>query len=362
MKERFSDKIRVTLDALLEEGVAEGVFPSASTVVSSRKSGIIAVARGYYDRLHKASIATVYDLASLTKPLATTLLAMRLFDEEKLPLENSAVNLLPVAKKKLWKGITLSHLLDHTSGLKPWLPLYALARSPESKDVIAAIEKKGFSTNPGEKTIYSDLNFILLWHILQGLIEGEPAKYIVNKIYRPFGVEELWFAGDSLPEKSEVAPTEFRGDFGKPLAFISSDCNSRFLGGVSGHAGLFGTALGVHKIASLLLKSYKGKRVKNFISPKTTRFFWNFRRAGMRHFALGWDRPAKIGSLAGTKISRNAVGHLGFSGTSLWIDVEREIIIVLLTNRTFPHRLNEKIKSFRPYFQDKVMDILVNSE
>ncbi|MEJ5328646.1 MAG: serine hydrolase domain-containing protein [Desulfobaccales bacterium] len=346
---------------LLAAGVGE-VYTAAAAVVG--EGGVVRW-QGVAGRLSRdphsppATLEAVFDLASLTKPLATALAVLLLTQEERVSLEEPlrrwfSGRWLPPDKGEL----TLMQLLTHRAGLPAWRPLFQdLLEAPPSARpgllprLAAAVP---LEHPPDTVTLYSDLGFMML----QGVVEevaGRPLDgFCREKIYEPLGLRRLgfnprrWPGGDALP----YAATEPGLISGRPAAGEVHDENAWAAGGVAGHSGLFGTAGEVFSLVSALWRAWQGEEG----SP--------FQPAGVRHFlsrplgaerALGFDcppAPPELGA-AGHYFSPASVGHLGFTGTSFWLEPETGRVVVLLTNRVHLGREDkEKIQAFRPRFHD----------
>jgi len=310
---------------------------------------------------------TIFDLASLTKVMATTPAIMKLVDEEKLSLDQSLAEVLPRAELGDKRDLTLRLLLSHSAGLVDWKPFYEKLRDHPLKERKKILRKwiieEPFAYEPGKGNIYSDLGFMLLEWVIEEKTGETLPEFVEKHFYRPLVLKRTFVGGGEgrLPQgvtKEEFAATEDCPWRKKVLRGEVHDDNAWTLGGYSGHAGLFSTAEEVYVIANMLREHYLGKR-NDFFKPKTVREF--FRRqeiAKGSDWALGWDTRALEGSSAGKYFSRDSVGHTGFTGTSLWMDLEKDVIAILLSNRVHPKRDNDKIKQFRPVFHDAVMEAL----
>ncbi len=314
--------------ALLASSVGS-VFPSASLWVSDGGVCIMNAQVGGCDA------STLFDLASLTKPLCTALLCMRLVDQDRIALTD-----------EVRPGITVRQLLSHSSGLPAWRSLGA-----DRATIIDAVFREPLLTAPGSAAVYSDLGFILLGEAIEEVTGDSLDVAFTREIAAPLGIaEDLRF----LPAAARCAPTE-NGRQG-----LVDDDNARTMGGVAGHAGLFGTAPAVAKIVTDLVRSWSG--APGLASTETVRTFWSPSGVPGSTWCLGWDRPAPVGSLpgssAGERWPRDGVGHLGFTGCSIWIDPARARWVVLLSNRVCPTRANEAIKQLRPRLHDSIVAAL----
>ncbi len=354
-----------TAAALLEQGVTSHAFPAACVEVG-RGSGPLwrqAFGATTYDPYdHAITDDTIFDLASLTKVIATTTLAMRAVDAGLLALDE------PVRRRfGEWRGtdreqVTLRDLLAHTSGLPAYLPFY---RDHTGRvEFEPAICRLPLEYAPRSQAVYSDLGFILLGFILEDIRKAAPAAGRLDPaatLPAQFTKIASLFTGESMafnPPRAwrgRTAPTELDTWRGRTLVGEVHDENAWALGGAAGHAGLFGTVTGVGAFARAMLATIGGIEV--LARTATVRAFIQRTDVPASSRALGWDtmRPT---SSCGTRLSPSAIGHTGFTGTSLWIDWERDLYIVLLTNRVFPSRDNIRIRTIRPAFHDAVVEAL----
>jgi CubicO group peptidase (beta-lactamase class C family) len=214
---------------------------------------------------------------------------------------------------------------------------------------------------PGEEYLYSDLGFMILEWIIEEMTGTTMRKFLEQSFYQPLSLKRTFLSEDAVtpPFKQEIfAATEDCIWRKKVIQGEVDDENAWALGGYSGHAGLFGTAREVYVVVNLLREHYLGKR-DDYLKPETVKaFFTRQDIARGSDWCLGWDSPAKENSSAGRYFSRKSVGHTGFTGTSVWMDLDKDIIVILLTNRVHPTRENEKIKTFRPALHDLVMEEL----
>jgi CubicO group peptidase (beta-lactamase class C family) len=308
---------------------------------------------------------TIFDLASLTKPLATTLAVMSLVDDSKIRIDQTLSELLSVSIPHDKQGLTVRWLLCHSAGLVDWKPFYEklIDYRPEERKTILGdlILEEPLAYTPGTGCVYSDLGFMILEWIIVEVSGMSMDRFVDERFYRPLRLKRtfLWTKqGYRRYKKGEFAATEECPWRKKVLQGEVHDDNAFALGGYSGHAGLFGTADEVWQLVNLIREHYLGKR-KDYVNPETVRQFFAKQDAiaGCPR-ALGWDMPSPEGSSAGKYFSPNSVGHLGFTGTSVWMDLEKDVVVILLTNRVHPTRSNEKIKEFRPKLHDCVMQTL----
>ena len=355
------------LDLLLN-AVSDGVFPGGVLLVSQSKKIVFFEAVGNSSLVptpRPMNRQTRFDLASLTKPLATALGALCLVSQGMVRLDDSLAKLLrstTVPEDK--KEITLRQLLSHCSGLPAWKPYYLslgpLPQMARKTQIRRQILAEPLVYPPATNTVYSDLGFMTIEWLLEE-ISGRDLYHFTREIlfdhllcsapgFIPLG-QETDFA------YNQFADTEYCPWRDRILSGQVHDENAYALGGVAGHSGLFGTAQEVKCVLDCILDT---------ISAENTSFPWSrehlteFLQPARLHpsstWALGFDTPASSDSSAGRYFSANTVGHLGFTGTSFWLDLEKEMAVILLTNRVHPSRDNEKIKQFRPLLHDAVME------
>jgi serine-type D-Ala-D-Ala carboxypeptidase len=362
------------LQQLLEAGASQGVFTAAVALVGFKGELRWAGAAGALSRDPGAAAATpdtVFDLASLTKPLATTLALMVLADRGQLdpaaPLgEVLPVNWLPPDKRPL----TLRSLLTHRSGLPAWRPYYqeVLAAPPEARPTLLArlAAAAPLEYPPDTATLYSDLGFMLLQAVVAE-VSGEPLdKFCREKIYQRLGLKTLGFipllqpagtapiVNNRKPKTANrlFAATEPGLIPGRPPGGEVHDENAWAAGGVAGHAGLFGPGPEVFHLVACLYRAYQGERLSP-LAPATVKRFSTVPPGADR--ALGFDIPGPDPNLraAGRSFSPRSIGHLGFTGTSFWLDLKLGQMVVLLTNRVYQGRDDKtKIQAFRPQFHE----------
>jgi CubicO group peptidase (beta-lactamase class C family) len=305
---------------------------------------------------------TIYDLASLTKVVATTTVAMMLVDEQKLDLDAPVARLLPRFRGGAKEAVSVRHLLSHSSGLPWWAPLYKEASG--RREMLERLLALPLAYEPGTRSDYSDLGMVLLGVLLEEA-GGAPLEILVrSRVTEPLGlVDTGYLPGPALVPR--IAPTELDPWRGRLLVGEVHDENAFAFGGVAGHAGLFGTAGDLARFARMVLDGglHEGRRL---VSRATIELFT--RRAGVPRStrALGWDTAADEGggrsstpgdpcySSAGSLLSPRSFGQTGFTGTSLWIDPDRGLYLVLLTNRVHPSRANDAIRAVRARLADVV--------
>ena len=357
------------LSFLFDSALKKSIFPGASVGVmtgspAARKKYIMTFGhRAVTPVLKKLDQGVFFDLASLTKPLATTLAVLSLIKEKKIRLDDRLDDLLEreVASKK--RKITLFHLLNHCSGLPAHRLFYKeIFNFPKDKRqdlLFSRILDEPLEYETGCKAVYSDLGFMLLGRMIEMKSLKKLDQYVENRILAPLDLEkDLFF--NSLDEKKEkkYAATEDCPWRQKILCGEVHDQNCYAVGGVSGQAGLFGTINGVLTLVSMLHDIHQGwTRHPSFRTADLNFFFRKQNMVSDSSWGLGFDTPSKKGSSGGRFLSEKSVGHLGFTGTSFWIDPQRQLVMVLLTNRIHP-QIKEGIKVFRPLFHDAVINSL----
>lgn len=342
---------------ILREGIAAKAFPGASAAVTYQGK-LVALAgfgRFTYDADSPAVAAeTVYDLASLTKVVASTSMAMLLFERGVLDLEATVAGILPEFRHGedcRRAQVTLRMLLAHSSGLPCYLRLYQSARGREA--VLGAACAAPLGASPGARAEYSDIGFIVLGEALARLADEPLDRFCQREVFGPLGMNSTGFRPPA-EWKERIPPTVDDKDFRQRVVQGEvHDENASAVGGVAGHAGLFGAARDLATFAHVLLKG--GRPI---LRAETISLFTRHETAppGTSR-ALGWDTPSSP-SQSGKHFSPRSFGHLGYTGTSLWIDPERQLSVTLLTNRTWPDRASEKIKQVRPAFHDAVVECL----
>ena len=297
---------------------------------------------------------SVFDLASLTKVLATTTMAMLLFERGVLELEAPVAGILPEFRHGedcRRAQVTLRMLLAHSSGLPGYLRLYQSAKGREA--MLAAACAAPLEADPGARAEYSDLGFIVLGEAPARLADEPLDRFCQREVFGPLGMGTTGFCPPA-EWKERIPPTVEDRDFRRRVVQGEvHDENASAMGGVAGHAGLFGAARDLATFAHVLLEG--GRPI---LRPETVAQFTRRETSppGTSR-ALGWDTPSTP-SQSGKHFSPQSFGHLGYTGTSLWIDPERQFSVALLTNRTWPDPASEKIKQVRPRFHDAVVEAL----
>jgi CubicO group peptidase (beta-lactamase class C family) len=372
------------VERAFDEAVGLGVFPGAAVLVRRGAHVEFEGAFGSRSLLPEPTpmrLSTVFDLSSLTKPLATTVAVMMLVRDGRIRLDDRVTRFFHNFGTHGKSAVTLRHLLAHCSGLAAWRPFYQriaeversgrvnfLASRGAKEFVYDEIHREKPEAPPATRAIYSDLNFILLGEVIEQVSAHALDRVCRDRIFRPLALRSTDFIDLSLtrarhlePVTEMFAPTQVCPWRGRLLAGEVDDENAYAMGGVAGHAGLFAPAREVDAIARELIACYAGK--SDFLPQRIVREFWT-RDSAVRDstWALGWDTPSAENSSAGRHFPPDAVGHLGFTGTSLWLDPRREIAVTLLTNRVHPRRDNQAIREFRPKIHDLIMEAFESGE
>ena len=402
------------LDAVCRRGVSAGAFPGA-VVLAGNSEGILCHRAYGHRALAPERLPmmpdTVFDLSSLTKPMATTTAMMLLVRDGRVRLDDPACTVIPEFSRGARAEVTFRQLLNHTSGLPAWKPYYesivpdyesiipyyqsvipydesvipakagiqgrrgaaailpketvgahAGARAVTGKSgCLERIHDEELVAPPGEKCLYSDLGFILLGEAIERL-SGRPLdRFCRDEIFTPMGLSSTFFVDLYSPEPRPcagrtIAATEDCGWRRKILCGEVQDDNAFAMGGVAGHAGVFSSAPDVHRFLLFLGRCYQDAE-PDFLPGAVVREFLEAERTppGQTH-VLGWDTPSPEESSSGRHFSARTVGHLGFTGTSIWWDLERDVHVVFLTNRVHPSRDNAAIREYRPLVHDAVME------
>lgn len=342
------------LSNLLHSRIDAADFPSAVYVVADQGRAVFADALGEAVREpepHSASLETIYDLASLTKPLVTGLLCARLVQSGELALDRTVADYLPEFDRPDKKLISVRQLLTHTSGLPAWRPLYLTAKG-ERDSAIAAIANEPLAYEPGQRVIYSDMGFIALGFLVQRLT-GAPYHQLAQRdIFDSLHLERTFF-NPSLALQTGVAACESGNQYEREMCERDPDLpasslwrtgsiwgevhdgNAHFLGGAAGHAGLFSTASETLRLANQFIGE-----LSELLSKETCALFRENMTRGLNEArSFAWQLAATKDSTAGPSLPADAFGHTGFTGTSCWIDANKDRVYILLTNRTHARTL-----------------------
>ena len=321
---------------------------------------------------------TVFDLASLTKPMATTSAILLLVKAGAIQLQDPVAKVLPAFADRDKDAVTLRHLLTHSAGLKPWRAFHELLirkerksfdrilGTPEGREwILDRVIRSGLVHDPGEAAVYGDLDFIVLGAVVEAVAQQPLDVFCAEQIFGPLGMKDTRFlplpvdgtsSADAVPAelRRHIAATENCAWRDRILWGEVHDPNASAMGGVAGHAGLFSTADDVMTFAGAFLDGWHG-RSELFPQNLVREFCTRQHLPKDSDWAMGWDTPTPGVSSSGQYFSANSVGHLGFTGTSLWIDLTREAIVVMLTNRV--HLVAKRSRfDLRPKLHDFIID------
>ena len=395
LKLRFDPVSRMCL-AAVEEGAAPGLV----VLVAAQGQTLFHEAFGARQLVPRRLPAlpdTMYDVASLTKAVATTVFAMQEIGNGRLTLDTKVATLLSDLSARTGEDngrarefdpehdseddaseqgvsqlarddITVRQLLSHSSGLPAHRPFWKqAANSPAERLAIERLAaREPLVYPPGTRAVYSDLGFILLGWLLERLTAARLDQLFQDRIARPLGLAATTFVdlADSeararLLGDRTVAATQLSAERHGLVLGEVDDLNAFAMGGIAGHAGLFSTAADLAAIATALVASYLGQRDDGLVARDVIRQFWSPSGVPGSTWRLGWDGPAESGSQAGERLSRAAVGHLAFTGCSLWIDPLQEVVMVLLSNRVHPAvPTDDRFRRFRPALHDAALSAL----
>jgi CubicO group peptidase (beta-lactamase class C family) len=316
---------------------------------------------------------TIFDLASLTKPIATTTAILWLVHDGAIGLDDPVSKFLPTFSERDKDGVTLRHLLAHASGLKPWRAFHDVLLEKERKTgerligtpaarefVIDRVLRSGLVHEPGAAAVYGDLDFITLGAVVEAVSHQGLDDFCRERIFEPLGLRETFFVptgeAGGLPDplRQRVAATENCPWRERVVWGEVHDPNAFAMGGVAGHAGLFASADDVMKFAQVVLDVWHGR--SDALPRELLRAFTERQNLPKgSDWALGWDTPSAGRSSSGQHFGTHSIGHLGFTGTSLWIDLEREAVVVMLTNRV--HQVAKRSRfELRPIVHDRILE------
>ncbi len=372
------DSTRLAAVAAFVASQVDSAYPGAVVAVGRHGRLALLSAAGHYgaDDPRPIGPTTIFDLASLTKVIGLTTACMILVSEGKLDLDAPVQRYLPEFRGPMKEQVTIRHLLTHSSGLPAWRPLFREATDRPS--ALALVDTTPLDTAPGTRFVYSDLGAITLMQVVERITGERLDRYLAARVFAPLGMTATRY----LPPREwrdRIAPTEIDTVFRHRLIRAEvHDENAGRMGGVSGHAGLFSSAPDLARFTVWLMQvrtdttsichgmaeTPYGKMYLptpcSIIRAETADLFTvrqNLPPGATR--ALGWDTPSDSGySSAGTKLSRRSFGHTGFTGTSIWMDPDRDLFVILLTNRVNPTRANTKILQVRAMVADLAADAI----
>lgn len=374
-----------TINAFLQSRIDAGDFPSAVYLVAEKGEVMIQDALGLAvvePEKIEARIETIYDLASLTKPLVTGLLCAKLIESGEINLSDKISKYFSEFDTEKKREITIENLLTHTSGYIGWMPFYTGDYYPDNsfERSLEIIAQKELLNPISTKVVYSDLNFILLGHLIEKIVDDFQTYFnaiAINEIFMPLALEKTCFNPHKRLQK-EIAASEKGNEYEKQTCIELGyeiefpffpytpfrdyqiwgevhDGNCYFMNGVSGHAGLFSTAYETFKIAQQFLANQT-----TLLKPETCELFrTNFTKGFNEARSIAFQLAETHESTASNSLAKDSFGHLGFTGTSLWIEPETERIFILLTNRTHARPLPfVNINSTRRRFHELATGVL----
>lgn len=368
---RFSFSLDFSrIDSIVQSGISNRIFPCAQLLIGLDNDILYEKSYGrltYDENSEELKHHHLFDIASLTKVVATTTAIMLLYERNLISLDDKVIKYIPEFDNNGKSKITIRHLLLHNSGLKAWIPFYKYYGTKE--DALNAIHRINLEYSPGSKFIYSDLNAILLGLIVEK-VTGKSLDVFCNyEIFSKLGMDETGFnPNDNM--KNFCVPTEHDSYWRfKLLQGEVHDEAAYLFGGVAGNAGLFSNARDLYDFSRMMLNKgfyynpytrglkeerlFKEETIDLFTSKVTGLPYKNSR-------ALGWDtkpEPNQYSPQCGDLFSENCFGHTGYTGTSIWCDKDRNLIIIFLTNRVHPNRGNEGIKDIRPDLHDEIVKL-----
>jgi len=373
VEKNSADKDFSEIDEIISGGIMSGSYPGAQVLIGNERDILYNKSYGNFTYDENSPVVTdytMYDLASVTKVLATTSAIMKLYDQRKFNLSDKVSYYIPEFGSNGKEDITILNLLIHNSGLTAFVPFYKYYSN--SEEVMDAIYNAELEYPTGSQSVYSDLNAVILGKLVEKISGKDLNQYCIDNIFLPLDMQNTMFVPDDS-RKDKIAPTEEDTYWrGRLLQGEVHDETTAMLNGVSGNAGLFSNARDIYKLMSVLLndgryynpytRSLKEERmfdeftVELFTKKYTDVLYENSR-------ALGWDTKPLDSSTkyripCGELISENCFGHTGYTGTSVWCDRERKIIVILLTNRVYPSRSNYGIRDIRPEIHNAAIEII----
>jgi CubicO group peptidase (beta-lactamase class C family) len=359
---RFNPALRV-----LEAAIAQHAFPGCAFGVLADGGVVLSGALGrftYEDGAPAVAAETVFDVASVTKVVATTAMAMLLYQGGQLDIDTPLGEILPgfVVGRPAGdraRHVKLRHLLAHNSGLPGYVQFFKSAHSPDR--LFRECLELPLEAEPGTRAEYSDPGFILLGKALEVIAGDSLAKWTHREIFAPLGMTATRFC-PSEQSRQSIPPTEVDSTWRcRVIQGEVQDENAAVLHGIAGHAGLFSNVPDLLRFAGAIVGSGEDSAAEagsgSLFNRATVDTFARRQPPSGSSCALGWDTPSEKSS-AGKHFSKHSIGHLGYSGCSLWIDRKDHIVVVLLTNRTWPDRSNQLIKETRPAFHDAIREAL----
>ncbi len=367
----------------MHSGVEDGVFPGAVLLVGQGDDVLYSRAFGYRSARSKTGesipmkLDTVFDVASLTNILVTATTIFRLIEDGRVTLDDKVCRYIEGFSVHGKSPVSIAHLLSHSSGLPHWVPFFeellkansgarmGIMTSRGARDyILTQIRRMPLKFAPGTKQIYSDLDFILLGFLIEFLTGSSLERAASQYVFQPLGLKSTSYIDLSMirrrgihPVIDLISPTEDCAWRKRILCGEVHDDNAWAMGGIAGHSGVFSTAGDLHRFAAEMLRAYRGQ--SNFLSQESVQTLWQgVDNKEEPSYQFGWDTPSKENGMDESGLSQSAVGQCGFTGCSLWIEPDKNIYIVLMSNRVHPTRANKKIRNFRPEIHSAVLDAL----
>jgi CubicO group peptidase (beta-lactamase class C family) len=335
------------IDQAVEQGIGSGVYPGAVVVIGRSDSILYARGYGHFTWSPKSPVpspdSTFWDIASISKVMGTASAVMRLVDAGHVNLDAPVRRYLPRFAGGSKDQVTVRMLLDHTSGLRSYAPLFKQARS--RAQAIDLLYGERPIRRPGELPLYSDLNAIFLGLLVETVSGMSLDRFVAREVFEPLDLQQTTYHPSAVLRRRTMPSAVWRG---QPVQGQVNDPNAAILGGAAGHAGIFSTGLDLARYAQVWLRSGSGPDGQWVSAATVRRFLTRGPNSGPR--LLGWDTPEQNldePSLFGTLISDAAYGHTGFTGTELWIDPASDLFLVFLTNRTFDPRVRDSMHRLR---------------
>jgi beta-N-acetylhexosaminidase len=344
------------VDQMMESALSDSVFPGAVLLFGKDSHVMYNKAFGnftYDKNSTETRTNSIFDLASVSKVVATTSAAMILLEEGKLNLDEKVITYLPEFNNNGKENVTIRNLLVHNSGLTAYKKYYDEISA--AKELINDIMASILNNPPGEKFVYSDLGMITLQKVIEKISEQPLDDFLKDNLFDRLGMNKTMY-NPSKELKNSCVPTELDDYWrNRLLQGEVHDERAHMLNGVAGHAGLFSTSEDLSKFVLMLLNQGKFEN-QQIIDPKIIDE-WTTKQSEQSDRALGWDTKSTEGySSAGTKFSERSFGHTGYTGTSIWVDKETKLFVILLSNRVHPTRANRKITKLRPILHDAIFN------
>jgi len=354
----YSDNIFFKADSLIENAISDSAFPGTVLLVGKNDEIIYEKAYGHftYDPTSpKVSVNSIFDLASVSKVVGTTTATMMLIDNGEMSLDDKVIKFLPEFNNNGKENITIRNLLIHNSGLAAFKKYYDVYSTAE--EVINDIMNLTPEQEPGSKYVYSDLGMITLQKVIEKISRKTLDKFLEENLFIPLGMSSTIY-NPPLELKDNCMPTEF-DDFWRmrQLQGEVHDERAYMLNGVAGHAGIFSTANDLAKFLQMILQkgNYQGNQ---FIKQETVELFIK-KQSNQSSRGLGWDTKSPEGSSSGKYFDLSSYGHTGYTGTSVWTDPTKNLFVILLTNRVYPTRNNNKLSIVRPLIHDAIYQAVI---